>query len=369
MTDGKLLEPLRDTPLPPSGVDLHRAVRDGRRRIRHRRIAASATAGLAVVALVATAPTLLDPRDRPAPPPVAALPTATAAPTAAAPLPDRAPTAFDPARQYADLGWLPAGLTDRTVVTGPTRLTMYAASPPQVVGEGMRLMLRMVPRGHDIALADDDFFDRPAGSVGTAGLTAAEPVAGRPAWWNSLPVVGRGAALRWQYAPGAWAEVGLINVPDGTDPQALVRRIALDIRYAVDRPVRLPVAFRTLPSALKPMSFQVTTRSGGGWDARLAYGAGKRTKYGDWPLTVQLMPRTSEKGDGSVLADPDSTLDGHPARRRTSGAGGASLQVYNAQGLYLELTANDGATLRALGGDLDELFRGAVLRPKVADWR
>ncbi|MFC0005447.1 hypothetical protein [Micromonospora siamensis] len=368
MTDGKLLEPLRDSPLPPSGVDLHRAVRDGRRRIRHRRIATAATAGLAVVALVATAPTLLDRGDRPAPPPVAAVPTATGTPTPAAPLPDRAPAAFDPARQYADLGWLPAGLTDRTVVTRSTQLTLYAAAP-QPGGEGMRLMLRMVPRGSDIALADDDNFVRPAGSAGTSGLTAAEPVAGRPAWWNPVAVVGRGAALRWQYAPGAWAEVGLINVPAGTDPQALVRRIALDIRYAVDRPIPVPVAFRALPSTLKPMSYQVTTRPGGGWDARLAYGTGKRTKYGDWPLTVQLMPRTSEKGDGSVLADPDSTIDGHPARRRTSGDGGASLQVYNVQGLYVEITANDEATLRALGGDLDGLFRGTTFRPRISDWR
>ncbi|WP_319461920.1 hypothetical protein [Micromonospora sp. RTP1Z1] len=49
--------------------------------------------------------------------------------------------------------------------------------------------------------------------------------------------------------------------------------------------------------------------------------------------------------------------------------GGASLQIFNVQGMYVEMAAHDKATLRQIGGNLDGLFRGATFHPKIADWR
>ncbi|WP_446212178.1 hypothetical protein [Micromonospora sp. IBSANI012] len=366
----KLLAPLRDVPLPPSAVDLHRAVRDGRRQVRRRRIAATATAGLAVVAVLAAAPVLVGRADRPTP----VTPAITPSPTAtAAPMPAAAPAAFDPARQYAEFGWVPPVMTDRTVRTGTDQLALTASAPQTSqlpVKDAPAAELRLVSAGRDITLGIDRDFAVAAGRAGSAGLEPAEPVNGRTARWNANATVEpRSAALRWEYAPGAWAEVIVRHTPvSAGDPRAVARRIALDIRYAVDWPIRLPVRFATPPAGLKPMAYLVTRRAHGGWDVELSYGAGKRTKYGDWPLVVLVLPLTFPTGDG-VIAPPDSRIDGHPARRRSSVDGGASLQVYWVQGLYLEMTAHDKATLRKLGGNLDGLFRSATLHPEVDDWR
>ncbi|NYF56305.1 hypothetical protein [Micromonospora purpureochromogenes] len=45
------------------------------------------------------------------------------------------------------------------------------------------------------------------------------------------------------------------------DPRAVVRRIALDVRYAVGWPIRLPVRFATPPAGLKPMAYLVSVRA------------------------------------------------------------------------------------------------------------
>ncbi|SCE70222.1 hypothetical protein GA0074696_0319 [Micromonospora purpureochromogenes] len=363
----KLLAPLRDVPLPPSAVDLHRAVRDGRRQVRRRRIAATATAGLAVVAVLAAAPALVGRPDRPTP----VAPALTPSPTAA-PMPATAPAAFDPARQYAEFGWVPPVMNDRTVRTGTDQFALTASAPqmpPRPAEETPTAELRMVPAGRDIALGIDRDFAVAAGRAGSAGLEPAELVNGRTARWNTNATVEpRSAALRWEYAPGAWAEVIVRYAPvSAGDPRAVARRIALDIRYAVDWPIRLPVRFATPPAGLKPMAYLVTRRAYDGWDVEVSYGTGKRTKYGDWSLVVRVLPFTYPQGE--VIALPDSRIDGHPARRRSSVDGGASLQVYWVQGLYVEMTAHDKATLRTLGGNLDGLFRSATLYPEIDEWR
>ncbi|MEV0721870.1 hypothetical protein AB0I37_03710 [Micromonospora purpureochromogenes] len=367
----KLLAPLRDVPLPPSAVDLPRAVRDGRRRVRRRRIAATATAGLAVVAVLAAAPALVGRADRPTP----VTPVRTPSPTATAvPMPATAPAAFDPARQYAEFGWVPPVMTDRTVRTGTAQLALTASAPqtsPRPVKDAPAAELRLVAAGRDITLGIDRDFAVAAGRAGSAGLEPAEPVNGRTARWNANAAVDpRSAALRWEYAPDAWAEVIVRHIPESAgDPRAVARRIALDVRYAVDWPIRLPVRFATPPAGLKPMAYQVSNRANDRWDVELSYGAGKRTKYGDWPLVVLMLPRKSLTGDGAVIGDSTSRIDGHPARRTSSLDGGASLQVYGVQGLYVEMTAHDKATLRKLGGNLDGLFRSATLHPEVDAWR
>ncbi|MEU5942429.1 hypothetical protein ABZ807_25355 [Micromonospora sp. NPDC047548] len=286
----KLLAPLRDVPLPPSAVDLHRAVRDGRRQVRRRRVAATATAGLAVVAVLAAAPALLGRPDRPAP----VTPAITPSPSAA-PMPARAPAAFDPARQYADFGWLPAGLTGRMVATGTAQLALNASPLVDVASPdrrgGAMVDLRIVSAGHDIAFDAPSDFAVPVARGGSAGLEPAEPVNGRTARWNTLASDPRGAALRWEYAPDTWAELTVQGASEGSDPRALARRIALDVRYGVQAPVRLPVHFASFPASLKPMAYVVGTAADGTWNVDVSYGAGRRTKYGDWPLTVHVMPR------------------------------------------------------------------------------
>jgi hypothetical protein len=93
-------------PQAPSTVDVGRAVRDGRRRRRTRRL-------LECGAVVAAAGLILGG--------VGLLGGRTPRPVTVA-----APDRFDPMTRYADFGWLPSRLGERSVFIQPEHLTLEA---------------------------------------------------------------------------------------------------------------------------------------------------------------------------------------------------------------------------------------------------
>jgi hypothetical protein len=97
--------------------------------------------------------------------------------------------------------------------------------------------------------------------------------------------------------------------------------------------------------------------------------SGQRTASGDWPLTILVMGRTSGAANGVADVHPDTTLDGHPARRSPKANGGQGLQLWAVQGLYLELATHDTATAAQLPGGIDGLFRAMSLHPNSRDWQ
>jgi hypothetical protein len=359
----RLLEPLRDEPLPPSAVDIGRALTDGRRRVRHQRLATVVAAGCAVLAVAGGVAFAVERPVGPEP-----------ANVSAAPMPAQAPEGFDPMRRYAAFGWLPDGLRNWHTKTGLDGFLINASAQDGSGKEGSLVELRVVTAGHDIALSGtEEFVTNPGVAAGWAEVTPAEPVNGRPARWNGKALGGGvTAALRWEYAPGAWAEVTVRGRAAGADPRATVRRIASAVRYGVDERIRLPFAIVGLPGALRPMEVSVGISTDPGsmpWSADVAYGDGKRSGSGDWPLTVLVIPRASGTGDGSNIANPDTTLDGHPARRTPMAGGGNGLQIYGADGLYLEFATHDRATTSQLPGGLDGLFRAMTRHPDPRDWQ
>jgi hypothetical protein len=96
-------------PQAPSTVDVGRAVRDGRRRRRTRRL-------LECGAVVAAAGLILGG--------VGLLGGRTPRPVTVA-----APDRFDPMTRYADFGWLPSRLGERSVFIQPEHLTLEASVP------------------------------------------------------------------------------------------------------------------------------------------------------------------------------------------------------------------------------------------------
>ena len=53
----------------------------------------------------------------------------------------------------------------------------------------------------------------------------------------------------------------------------------------------------------------------------------------------------------SVISDPNTTVDGHPARTSSGIDGGSGLQLFNVNGVYLEmLTHSQQATAQLHGG-------------------
>jgi hypothetical protein len=360
----RLLEPLRDDPLPPSAVDLERALTDGRRRVRYQRLATVVAACCAVLATAGVAVAL----DRPA--------AQERVDVASAPMPEQAPATFDPLRRYAAFGWLPDAVTDVRTKTGLDGMLVSASKQDTGrKGAESRVELRVVTAGHDIAVATpEDFVAAPGVTPGGKDMRPTEPVNGRPAHWNGQLADGDGAAaLRWEYAPGAWAEVIVGGRAAGADPRATARRIASSVRYGVDEPVRLPFTVAGgLPAGLRPMAVSVSTSTESGsspWGVQVEYGDGKRTPYGDWPLVVNVLQRSSRIGDGSVIGNPDTVIDGYPARRSSLLDGGKGLQVYDVQGLYVELATHDPVTTSQLPGGPDGLFRAMKLYRDQREWK
>lgn len=364
----RLLEPLRDDPLPPSAVDLGRAVTDGRRRERYRRLATVVATGCAVLAVAGGVAVAVE---RPVP--------SVPAGVAAAPMPAQAPATFNPMVRYAAFGWVPDWLTESRTTTGVDGfLTSVAARDGK--GEEIGVVeLRVVTAGHDIALTgSDDFVTDPGVTQGWREVTPAESVNGRPARWNGKALDGgAAAALRWEYASGAWAEVTVRGRAAGADPRLTARRIASTIRYGVDEPIRLPYRITSpLPDTLRPMTVSVHMypQRLSDWGVQVGYGDGKLLPSGDWPLTVLVIPRASPTGDGGNLANPDTVVDGYPARKTPMAGGGSGLQIYGAQGLYLELATHGPAALRPTGADRNPddlvwLLHVMRLYPDPREWQ
>jgi hypothetical protein len=144
------------------------------------------------------------------------------------------------------------------------------------------------------------------------------------------------------------------------------RRIASDLRFENTRVV-LPFATTAIPPSLPPAYIRVSQHSGG-WSVQADYGT-ERTQYGDWPLTILAIPSTSETGDGSVIGDPNTTVEGHPARTSTGPDGGSGLQLFNVNGVYLEMLTHSPQATAQLPGGLVALFRSMEIYPDPANWR
>lgn len=347
-----LLEPLRDEPLPPSSVDLARAIGAGRRRVLARRAIAVATAGLTVIGIAVGIGAAVAPPTATRTAPISSVPPTTAGPPAAA------PTAFDPMTRYAAFGWLPDGFTVLTAITTADGYVLMATPPG--VPDGQHVVLRIVPAGHDIsAISGSQDFSVPLGADTGGQLLEAPAVHGRTAWWSTSFAVGSQLGLRWEYAPGARAEVAV--VAHFADPKQIARQVAEAIRYAVNEPVRLPYSLSP-PGLVRPTRVILTTGNRP-WEARVGYGT--PDAHGDWPLDILMIPWTGTDGYGNVGL-PNTTVDGHLARTSTGIYGEKGLQLYDVQGLYMEINCAD-PTLMPNG--LEPIFRSMTFYPDPTTWR
>ena len=100
----------------------------------------------------------------------------------------------------------------------------------------------------------------------------------------------------------------------------------------------------------------------------MQYGT-ERTQYGDWPLTILAFTSTAETGDNSVIGNPNTTVDGHPARTSTGLDGGSGLQLFNVNGVYLEMLTHSPQATAQLPGGLVGLFRSMEIYRDPANWR
>jgi hypothetical protein len=70
-----------------------------------------------------------------------------------------------------------------------------------------------------------------------------------------------------------------------------------------------------------------------------------------------------------VTGDPNTTVDGHPARTSTGLDGGSGLQLYNVNGVCLEMQTHSPQATTQLPSGLVGLFRSMEVYPDPATWR
>jgi hypothetical protein len=254
MTD--ILAQFRDEELPPSRVDIHRAVRSGRRRIRTALAAGGAT--LAVVAAGLTVPGWLSHQTAPVP----------LSDTCGRPHPTRASMStwqrFDPLLIEIDASRVPG----HVVVTVATALTWQRVMLDSHKGRQATVTLFACDGEPFVSNSDGWPVDPTQGEP-------ADPVAGAPAYWLPQDDPADPVGLAWQWTPGAWAIVVPAEPvePIETRPawprdelRAIARQIANGLALGVGKPVTAPIAL-PVPDGLYPVA------------SMLSYGAGLPYAY------------------------------------------------------------------------------------------
>jgi hypothetical protein len=269
---GKAFQEMADKEQPPSRVSIQQALRDGRTRLRRRRVmraAGTPVLAAAVVSAIAIGSISLGARLN--------------SPTQAS-----ATAHFSALAPYATFGWLPAkepaapsqqkdlatyntwGTIDRTseqLNDGPWELTVYPAGACDRAGNQINC-----PN-------DNPLPGQPNEPVNPCGsdLVQAPRVNGRQAFWEHNPdqvttvkngqgqsSVSHMRCLTWEYAPGGWASLsnfGVIN-PD----KQLVVRIASKMRFGGRQPsFKFAAQFRNLPGkwrVVNPVNFYLMRKVG-----------------------------------------------------------------------------------------------------------
>ncbi len=275
-TLGVELGVLADGPAPAARLDINWTIRQGRSRLRRRRL--SVLGGVTAVAVLAsTLALVLPPGGRSS---TAASPAVVAPQSVPAGSPVLvADTGHDPLTVEGIFGWLPEGFGRITYTMGSTgnptdnSVTASGPQPPEAPPAMPTLRLKVYPPGQAL----------PVGPLLTGAQqfrVEAPAVLGRSAYWLSTdPSAWTASAgdsvLRWETGDGRWAEMQSSSMA-GAEMPDLLHRVAEAVRighWAVPLPFRvtdLPAGF-TLAGADYT---QGDTRLSVAWMASLTYAVG-----------------------------------------------------------------------------------------------
>jgi hypothetical protein len=338
----RLLDPLRDTgDLPPSTVDVDRAIRSGRRRLRVRRVGAGVAVVTATLVVPAVAVYTLGPGG--APPAI----SASSAPPSAAPEPD---TGFDPMRRVVTIGQVP-GVAPESYTTArhwqTVMLQAESASRTAIIHVVVYAPGRQATYG-------------PGGVVRPETGTPAEPVGGRPAYWLDRGFDGGGGTLlAWRWAGDAWGLVYADDLAGDERSRELLHRLASAVQVRPGEPVTVP--FTVPPPA--PYRLVGTTT--------------QLREPGDPFVRIELVFASEDQADPNRVASHEygvsvavengskmgsalganQTVDGHPAR------------VTNGEVIIFGLADGFAVDVQGAGGQeaLLAVARSVTLVPRPAD--
>ncbi|WP_144123728.1 hypothetical protein [Catellatospora sichuanensis] len=271
--------------------------------------------------------------------------------------PAQAPDSFDPLVRFARFGRLPAGMVPRTTVVqagDQGGYTIEAGLPERSIGA--QVAVTFFPRGvtpHRECLATANLV-RPMRGMASTPTAAAAPAV--PAV-HGKPVKAVDGRMRWEYAPGAWAEAVGKDLVDreGEDPAANLRAladIAADLRYGVEA-LRFPLVVGGVPRSLRLAVASVTERSKTGWSSGLVFTAGPYCGGENVAPKDALAVRVDAiiPGYGWTGDHSNATVDGRHAVKQEFPTGATGLAVYDNPGPHVAVTTSDAATTQLVGGD------------------
>ena len=311
-----------DYPDPPARPDTHAIIARGRRRRMVRRAAVGG--GLAAVVAVVVAVNPFGGAPAPLPVLVGSAPESAliAAGTTGV---DEAPERFDPLTRTLHIGWVPAGLKNGQAEIGLTRQGFSAFDKDWADGgKDLGLVVTVLAKGRSIT----DFSDGSLGLPTVVVERETDDINGRPAVCLSDPKVrGSCPALRWEYAPRAWARVsyGGSAGPTPEAAAAVARKVAESVRLTAAEPVRLPFtltgatadrpAARTLVSITKP---EYRDDEGEVWNASICVmNTPAEEQRPDGERRQLCLEARKGVDPGSRLEqdpEPNTTMDGHDVR-------------------------------------------------------
>ncbi|MEU8407974.1 hypothetical protein AB0C19_17440 [Micromonospora sp. NPDC048842] len=355
-----MLTEIESAERPSVVLDVERAMSTARRQ---RRLAQGAGAALLAVALTVgglTVPDLLTPDRPPAPAPFGTTPAdgETGLPVAL--------TTVDPQRVYVRFGWLPDGLRDLQyqaglLLSGPG--VHLSASNGRTDDQRQFVAVSLLPKDVQPSAPQRD-----SGELALARATEAGPeLNGGPSVFTSYSGAEKPEAiLRWEYAPKGWAQVRVFGVqPDARDAAVQVAR---SLRFDTSL-VPMPATVTGLPANLGLITVDVsesldeplTWYLGMTWTAEPGTEPG-RQRARTLSLGVSRYRNITDPTARGYV-DPNTTLDGHPARF-TGENGNESLTVYDVHGVNVSI---DDSALLPTGGTR-ALFPAVTLVADPANW-
>jgi hypothetical protein len=240
----------------------------------------------------------------------------------------------------ASLGWLPPGMLHHTT---------------RVSADHFELLY--VPQRASVPSGEVHVEAWPAGLATWQSPGAeqyefqdAAPVNGRGAQWR--PLGHDSGLLRWEYLPGAWAQVAVHGLAG--DPSAVARRVAQGVRFDAPERVRLPWRLTGLPADLAVSSLQVIEDgSYQPWRAEIVFTHSSTDPLEHAPWLIVRANKGPRSPDPAGRPAPNTTVRGHQAELVT-GDGDARLTVFRADDVVHQVSAS-GPALSLLGLEPDGL--------------
>ncbi|WP_119728112.1 hypothetical protein [Thermomonospora amylolytica] len=265
--------------------------------------------------------------------------------------------------ERAAFGWLPDGLRANGYVADRQGKEFFQVTAQE--GKAA-VTLTVYGRGKEPALPH-----LPGGVPGRR--IPAEPVNGRPAYWIFQPDPNGQSSfeLRWQYAPGGWADLegnGLRG--DGAELTRTAYRIAESATFGGARPIAMPLHVDGVPGGLTPKRAVLDKGAFGEVSALLEFivtgpsdGMSITATKSDGTMGTGVSGRPGKSVPGRPR--PNTKLNGHPAYRSPS-----LVHVYGVNGFDIRISASGSvlARLDKTGGVVGLFNRTTVLGLDETNW-